>query len=221
MKRTVFIILTSLTAAGILGIAVNYGRIPDIVPMHWNVHGAVDGFAPKWVLWILGGLPFIVGALALLPPLFDPRKESFEKHGKAFAVTIVGIVAVLEIVLWIVLLNAIGFAVDIKTVLLFTLAVLFGVIGNYMPQIRPNYTFGIRTPWTLESEHVWRKTHRAGGYVFLTMAAAFFVGSFLKGFLAVMIIAPVVFLGVLCIFIYSFVVFRQEQAKHRLNKRKR
>ncbi|WP_243123893.1 SdpI family protein [Thermaerobacter sp. FW80] len=31
-----------------------------------------------------------------------------------------------------------------------------------MGQVRPNFFFGIRTPWTLSSEAVWRKTHRAG-----------------------------------------------------------
>jgi uncharacterized membrane protein len=39
------------------------------------------------------------------------------------------------------------------------------VLGNYLGTIRPNYFFGVRTPWTLESDEVWRATHRNGGRV--------------------------------------------------------
>jgi uncharacterized membrane protein len=28
-----------------------------------------------------------------------------------------------------------------------------------MKNVQPNYFFGIRTPWTLESDEVWKKTH--------------------------------------------------------------
>ena len=34
--------------------------------------------------------------------------------------------------------------------------------GNDMGRFRQNYFAGIRTPWTLADERVWRKTHRVG-----------------------------------------------------------
>lgn len=37
-------------------------------------------------------------------------------------------------------------------------------MGNYMPSFKPNYFIGIRNPWTLEHEEVWKKTHKVGGY---------------------------------------------------------
>ncbi len=39
------------------------------------------------------------------------------------------------------------------------------VLGNVMPRARPNWWFGIRTPWTLSSDTVWTRTHRMGGYL--------------------------------------------------------
>ena len=33
------------------------------------------------------------------------------------------------------------------------------VLGNYMQNLKPNYFMGIRTPWTLNNEEVWRRTH--------------------------------------------------------------
>jgi hypothetical protein len=46
---------------------------------------------------------------------------------------------------------------------------LFVVIGNVMPRMRPNWWFGVRTPWTLSNDRVWARTHRLAGF---SMAAA-------------------------------------------------
>ena len=45
---------------------------------------------------------------------------------------------------------------------------LFAVIGNYMPNLKPNYFAGLRLPWTLENEDNWRKTHRLAGKLFFS-----------------------------------------------------
>lgn len=42
--------------------------------------------------------------------------------------------------------------------------VLLGVLGNAMPALRPNWFFGIRTPWTLRDDRVWDRTHRVAGH---------------------------------------------------------
>ena len=34
-----------------------------------------------------------------------------------------------------------------------------------MKTIKPNYFLGIRTPWTLQNEEVWKSTHELGGVV--------------------------------------------------------
>jgi len=52
-------------------------------------------------------------------------------------------------------------------------------VGNLLPRIRPGSVLGIRTPWTLRDEGVWRRTHWIGGYVVVLfglalMAAAVF-----------------------------------------------
>lgn len=33
-----------------------------------------------------------------------------------------------------------------------------------LTRVRPNWIFGVRTPWTLSSERSWRETHRVAGY---------------------------------------------------------
>jgi uncharacterized membrane protein len=57
------------------------------------------------------------------------------------------------------------------------LALLLMLPGNFIGRLRPNWFVGIRTPWTLASDEVWRRTHRlaailmvGGGLVLLPLA---------------------------------------------------
>jgi uncharacterized membrane protein len=43
--------------------------------------------------------------------------------------------------------------------------ILLMVMGNYLGKVRSNFSFGIRTPWTLSSEKSWNRSHRLGGWL--------------------------------------------------------
>jgi uncharacterized membrane protein len=43
------------------------------------------------------------------------------------------------------------------------IGLLFVFLGNYFKTIKPNYFIGIKTPWTLENETVWKETHSLAG----------------------------------------------------------
>jgi uncharacterized membrane protein len=44
---------------------------------------------------------------------------------------------------------------------------LLMLVGNYLGRVEPNWFLGVRTPWTLSSETVWRKTHRTAAWLFV------------------------------------------------------
>jgi uncharacterized membrane protein len=46
------------------------------------------------------------------------------------------------------------------------LGILFFYVGVLISHSEQNWTIGIRTPWTLSSEKVWKKTHDLGGKLF-------------------------------------------------------
>ncbi len=52
-------------------------------------------------------------------------------------------------------------------IIFYLLGLMFIMLGNLLPKIPSNFFAGIRTPWTLSSEEVWRKTHRCGGICFI------------------------------------------------------
>jgi uncharacterized membrane protein len=60
---------------------------------------------------------------------------------------------------------ALGFAFNMTRVATDASLVLLLILGNFLGNFRPNYFFGVRTPWTLESPEVWRATHRVCGRI--------------------------------------------------------
>lgn len=62
---------------------------------------------------------------------------------------------------------ALGWPVAVDRVIVAAVGLLFVGMGNYLPRIRSNWFIGIRTPWTLDNERVWRATHRVGGRAFV------------------------------------------------------
>lgn len=132
--------------------------------IHWNVAGEADSFINKWWGALLFPI-FLTGIVALVVflPKVDPRKENYEKFEKVYRIFLHVFVLFLFSMYVVTLAYNIGIPVQVDVVVPIGVGMLFIAIGNYMPKIKPNYFFGIRTPWTLENEEVWQKTHRVGG----------------------------------------------------------
>ncbi|MDR3084698.1 MAG: SdpI family protein [Christensenellaceae bacterium] len=198
-------------------------RMPEQIPMHVNIDGIVDGMGPKWPLLGLGALPVAIFLLFLALPRIDPLRESWQKHEKAFERVALAILLFLALLGWLVASlafagNALGSAVSFRFEALICAGVglLFLVIGNYMGQVRQNWFFGIRTPWTMASEAVWRKTHRAGGYAFVGCGALCLVGVALGLFtglfwLEILLVVAPVLLAAIWLTAYSYLLFKKEQ----------
>lgn len=146
-----------------------WGAIPDDarIPIHWNLAGEVDGYAPKAIgLLATPALAVaLTGVLAAIPAI-DPRRENLARSGPAYVtITSAAILLVAGIHLAIVW-AALGNTLDIARVVGIGVGVLFVVIGNFLGKTRSNWFMGIRTPWTLSSELSWTKTHRLAGRLF-------------------------------------------------------
>jgi uncharacterized membrane protein len=90
---------------------------------------------------------------------------------------------------------------------------LFAMLGNYFQTVRPNYFIGIRTPWTLENEQVWKNTHRLGGRLwivggFLIAILAFFINN---NHLFSIIFGVIISLIVIVPVVFSYTEFKKEK----------
>jgi uncharacterized membrane protein len=61
--------------------------------------------------------------------------------------------------------------------ILVLVGILFVFMGNYFKVIKPNYFIGIKTPWTLENEEVWKLTHLLAGKMWVIGGIAIVIGS--------------------------------------------
>ena len=64
-------------AAMFAAAAACWSRVPDRMPVHWNLHGEADGFGGKFAgLLLLPIVSLAVYGLLLLVPRFDPGRAT-------------------------------------------------------------------------------------------------------------------------------------------------
>ncbi len=142
------------------------------VPMQWNLRGEVNWYAPKeWGLLVLPGALFVIYPLLFFLEGRDrnrrkPEDGSLTSHGKATRTIRLTASVVLAAVCFIQIACALGRHLDVARLVPTGVALLLAFIGNLFGKLKPNRYVGIRVPWTLNSETVWRKTHRLAGWLY-------------------------------------------------------
>ena len=200
--------------------AALWNKLPDPMPSHWGINGQVDGYASKPVAALL--LPCInlaFTALMLVLPRIDPKFARYDEETKAslrrtFAAMRLAVTLYLSFLALVVVATPLYPAIRIPTVIGSGAGLLLMVLGNLMTKLRPNWFFGIRTRWTLESRDIWIKTHRLGGRLMmaggvcilifgLLLPMKLFVICVLLPAAAVMSIVPIV---------YSYVIWNRSRS---------
>jgi uncharacterized membrane protein len=138
-------------------------HMPEQVPVHWNLQGEVDGYSSRWfAVLFMPAVSFVVFVLFRALPGRDPVSSS-ESNASLMARFGNWIVLFLLVVQLALLGNAIGLQFDFIRVILAGAGVLFVAIGNEMGRLKPNSWAGVRLPWTMTDEDVWRESNRMGG----------------------------------------------------------
>ena len=210
MKKNTAILLFAIGIASFIGAAILYPSMPAYLPSHWNIRGEVDAFAHKSTIILMFSLPIAIAAGMIFFPKIDPRRNNYQKHPKAYSAIAFSVVGMMVVLNWLMVLSAFGYMPPVTWILRITLGIAFIVMGNFMPQLRSNFFAGFRTPWALDSDLVWRKTQRAGGFIFVLFGVLFIFGMF---FGTIGFIIPAVFMaiGVAAVFLYSFLLHRKEK----------
>ena len=188
--------------------AVCYSRLPARVATHFDSAGRPDGYSsPAFAAF---GVPSILIAVVLLMLVFfriDPKHRNIAASPQIRAAVLWGIVAVLNITQATVILKALDVQVNVTVAVNITVGILFMVTGNYLPKCKPNYTMGIRLPWTLASEENWRRTHRFAGPLWIVGGILVAASAFLQTIWTIPAAA-----AVLCIVpsAYSYLIYRKK-----------
>jgi uncharacterized membrane protein len=196
-------------------------RLPAQVATHWGVDGQPnDWSSPAFAALLMPGIMLFMSAIFAALPNMDPLKKNYEFHGSVYFLlgnVIVGFMGAVQVL---ILGSALGWPLDMRQALPVLLGLLFLVMGNLIPRIRPNWFMGIRTPWTLSSERVWRKTHRVGGYMFILAGLAFIATAFVAtGETGRTVMFVSIFPLILWPVVYSYLEWRREKAERTAGER--
>lgn len=189
------------------------------IPVHWDINGRPDQFAAKGDAWpylaIMPGAILLAGLVSALAPMIDPRKANIEAGRKAYLAVWIGVVVLLTLVhagICAAMLQAgggISLPNDAVRFVIAGCALLFVVIGNYLPKTRPSFMFGVRTPWTLSSDFAWEKTHRFAGRLFMVAGALGLAGAFLfDGIWLALQLSALVIAAALASVVYSYFAWK-------------
>lgn len=213
MKKTEIALFAIVALAFVTGIAL-YPSMPSVVATHWNAQGAVNGSMSRVLgVFLFPVILLLVAVIFFVVPRIDPKRGNIEKFRKYFDCFAIEIVALLYYIYVLSLVWNLGYQFDFKIAIAPALAGLFYVIGALLPHTEQNWMVGIRTPWTISSETVWKRTHAAGGTALKICAVLAVIGMLFPAVLMWFLLAPIIIVAV-GLTVYSYVLYEKEE-KHK------
>lgn len=191
-----------------------WGDLPEKVPLHWNSQMEVDRYGDKQeILPIIFSLILMTYLIFLVIPLIDPKNKLNGMGGKFQKIKFL-VTTLMSLLSLFIIYSIKEQSVFNPNFIILAVGVLYLVLGNYFKTIKPNYFIGLRTPWTLEDENVWNKTHALGGQMWFVGGIIVVISSLtleLKMNLNLFfIISAFIFIVPL---VYSFFIFKKVKNK--------
>ena len=85
-------------------------------------------------------------------------------------------------------------------------------IGYYLRRLKPNNYVGVRTPWTLQSDEVWKETHQMASTLWISAGLVIIVAGF---FLSLITGVFIIFFAAIVLaalpYIYSFRLYNKDK----------
>lgn len=192
----------------LVGLAL-WDRLPEQVPVHWDINGAVDGYAAKVQAVLAMPLLLVVFQwICAIGTSLDPKKKNI--NDKMFTL-VLWIIPVTSLVCnSMVYATALGHQINVNVIMPLFMGALFIIIGNYLPKCKQSYTMGIKLPWTLENEENWNKTHRFAGFIWVVGGVIIMLSAIIGAFwiffvlLIPMVVVPVV---------YSYLLYKKNKTE--------
>ena len=152
-----------------------WNLLPEDVPTHYDFNLKPDDFHSKG--FMLGVLIFmglvVVGSSATIlnAKSIDPKRK-MEKPNITAKITSWVVTVFITIIMFLIVLMTKQYCIQqpiksFEKIILLVLCVFFICLGLLMKNVKPNYFFGIRTPWTLESEDNWKQTHHLASKIWV------------------------------------------------------
>ena len=208
-------VLWILILLPIIYLASIWNNLSEIVPTHFSNSGGANGWSHKSLLIYVTcglGIGFYIIMLAL--PFLDTRKKitqsGFNYYNSRFIITFF-----IALITTLLIYSSNGGTFKNPNIHLLIIGTFCGFLGIIMKTIKPNNFIGMRTPWAMESDYNWKKTHQLAAPIWfwggIILDACPFISPhkpvtpfIVLGIVAILVIVP---------FVYSFIVYRKEDVE--------
>lgn len=215
MSRRAWIALGAVCIASFLGHLALFPQLPEMVPTHWNTAGDVNGWSDRLSTLGLDLLPLGLLVMFRVLPAIDPRGRAYQRMGGFYTGFVTIFTLFMVAMTWTTELVVFGILPQTGSPIGALAGVSVGIglvlLGNYLPKVKRNYTFGCKTPWALDSDQNWRLTHRFGGVAMVAAGVATAVSGVFSqqlGGIATGILLAGVIGSSLATYAYSYLVYR-------------
>lgn len=191
-------------------LAYIWSSLPNTVPLHWNYKGEIDDWGNKssliFITFLLSGLTYI---LFTVIPFIDPKKRIQTMGNKYHNLKFLMVLFMSALAVFIIY-SAKEQSITNPSFIYLAIGLLFMLLGNYMKIIKANYFIGIRTPWTLEYESIWKSTHKLASKIWFVGGLAIVISSLTtnKDFNGIFFISVITLLAIIPV-VYSYMEYRK------------
>lgn len=176
LKKEIPLLLLSVLPISFLIYVWN--SLPEQVPLQWDLNGEVNRYGDKMELLLVGLIPLFLYALFLFIPMIDPKKRLEAMGNKYYTIRLITAVFISVLFLY-VIYSVKEQSLSNPNYMFMIIGAFFVLLGNYFKTIKPNYFLGIRTPWTLENEDIWKKTHKLAGKLWVAGGLLIIISCFI------------------------------------------
>lgn len=197
------VLLLALLILPMVYLGAIWYTLPEIIPTNFNLNGVPDRVGDKSEFLLLMIFLFFTNGLLYflfryIPKLEEDETTEVEAHIRAYYNVRFRIHIYLAVFTSLVIyLVSIGRELFLEKWVFAGVGILIVCIGFYLRRLEPNNFVGVRTPWTLKDDGIWRETHRMAsllwifvgigiivGGIFLTVMSGVFLFIFAAGALA-------------------------------------
>jgi len=192
-----------------------------VLAVHWDMNGVADGFAGREALLLIPITTVVVGGLLWLAVRYDPKRANIARSADALGLVVMALALLVAVTQSAIINSGFGEAARLDHAVPVVAGALFAILGYAMPNIRQNYTIGVRLPWTIESEVAWDASHRFIGGIWILIGAVT-AGLGLLGLSAAAILALLIglTLSIIGTIFVAYRVYRREPKSSRTKRRR-
>lgn len=206
INKKLLILTVCVTLIPIVVGLIFWEQLPDMIATHFGAENEANGWSSK--AFAVFGIPLIMAALhifCIVMTSIDPKKNNISKKAVSIVYWIVPLLSIFTMSA--IYAMALGMEVNIGMICCLSVGILFILIGNYLPKVRQNYSFGVKTAWALESEENWNRSNRLAGWLYVICGFVFIINSFILCEWIVLIVIPITIIPML----YSYYLYKKRR----------